>query len=89
LLRARDGSNNGLYQKTSVLRHSIPRLEPNKYAKIESITKEVFHLTNEYWLSYYVGSQIFDKKFIFVPDTIIEKNLTFIPELKAQGVLHD
>ncbi len=83
------GTNRGHEQKTSLLRHSIPTLEPGEYAKIEPISKEVFHLTNEYWLSYYVGNQIFDKKFIFVPDTIIEKNLTFIPELNAKGVLHD
>lgn len=83
------GSRNGHEQKTSLLRHAIPYLEPGMYAKIEPIDPAVFHLTNEYWVSYYIGDQIFDKKFIFVPDTIIEKNLTFIPELDAQGVLHD
>jgi hypothetical protein len=83
------GSRNGESQRTSLLRHAIPFLETGSYAKIESISPEVFHLTNEYWVSYYIGKQIFDKKFIFVPDTIIEKNLTFIPELNAQGVLHD
>ena len=83
------GNQNGEIQKTSLLRHSIPFLESGMHALIEPISKEVFHLTNEYWVSYYIGSKIFDKKFIFVPDTIIEKNLTFIPELDAQGVLHD
>jgi hypothetical protein len=82
------GKQNGETQKTSLLRHSIPFLESGMSAMIEPISKEVFHLTNEYWVSYYVGTKIFDKKFIFVPDTIIEKNLTFIPELNAQGVLH-
>jgi hypothetical protein len=83
------GSQNGESQKTSLLRHSIPFLDPGMHALIEPIQKTVFHLTNEYWVSYYIGNKIFDKKFIFVPDTIIEKNLTFIPELDAQGVLHD
>jgi hypothetical protein len=46
-------------------------------------------LNNEYWVSFYIGDKIFDKKFIFVPDTITEKNLTFIPELEQYGVLHD
>jgi hypothetical protein len=82
------GKQNGETQKTSLLRHSIPFLELAMSAMIEPISKEVFHLTNEYWVSYYVGTKIFDKKFIFVPDTIIEKNLTFIPELNAQGALH-
>ncbi len=83
------GSTNGEDQKTSLLRHSIPFLEPGMHALIEPIDQSVFHLNNEYWVSYFVGSQIFDKKFIFVPETISEKNLTFISELNAQGVLHD
>lgn len=76
-------------QKTSTLRHAIPYLDPGMYAKVENIQPEVFHLTNEYWLSYYIGNQIFDKKFLFVLDSIIEENLVEIPELRAKGVLHD
>lgn len=76
-------------QKTSLLRHSIPYLEPGMHALVEPIDPSVFHLTNEYWVSYFINDQIFDKKFIFVPETITEKNLTFITELNAKGVLHD
>ena len=76
-------------QKTSLLRHSIPYLEAGMHALVEPIDPSVFHLTNEFWVSYFINEQIFDKKFIFVPDTIIEKNLTFIAELNTQGVLHD
>lgn len=39
-------------------------------------------------MSYYIGSQIFDKRFVFVPDTIKEDNLMFIKELAMEGVLH-
>ena len=83
------GSKKGQEQKTSTLRHAIPLLEPGMYAKIESIQPDVFHLTNEYWLSYYIGDQIYDKKFLFLPDSIVEENLVEIPELGAKGVLHD
>ena len=83
------GEKDGEEQKTSTLRHAIPFLEPGMYAKIETIQSAVFHLTNEYWLSYYIGDQIYDKKFLFVPDSIVEDNLVEIPELGAQGVLHD
>jgi hypothetical protein len=48
----------------------------------------VFHLNNEYWLSYYIGRDVHDKRFIFVPDSICEENLIFIKELETQGVLH-
>jgi len=76
-------------QKTSILRHMIPYLDSNEYALIEPIDESVFHLNNEYWVSYYIDKQVYDKKFIFVPDTIIEANLTYIEELQLHGVLHD
>ncbi|MEJ0054514.1 MAG: hypothetical protein WDN75_02030 [Bacteroidota bacterium] len=57
-------------------------------ALIEPIDSGVFHLNNEYWVSYYIGPQIYDKRFVFVPDTIREENLTFIKELDREGVLH-
>ena len=83
------GVKDKLKQKTSLLRHAIPFLDPGMYALVEPIDPSVFHLTNEYWVSYFIEGQIFDKKFVFVPETITEKNLTFITELNAKGVLHD
>ena len=76
-------------QQTSTLRHMIPYLEPGMYALIEPIDESVFHLNNEYWVSYFINGQVYDKKFIFVPDSIIEDNLTFIEELDMKGILHD
>ena len=74
--------------QSSTLRHSIPFLEANEYAKIESIFEEVFHICNEYWVSYYVEDKIFDKKFIFLPNTISKENFVFIEKLSKKGVLH-
>lgn len=83
------GSKNGEDQQTSVLRHHFPVLPALDYVLIEPIDPAVFHLNNEYWISYYVEGQIFDKKFIFVPDSIIEKNLIYISELEMEGILHN
>ena len=76
-------------QKTSILRHMIPELPANDHALIEPIDESVFHLNNEYWVSYFLHGQVFDKKFIFLPDSIVDENLTFIEELKMKGILHD
>ena len=76
-------------QKTSILRHMVPFLEPGDVALIEPIDESVFHLNNEYWVSYYIDGQVYDKKYIFLPDSIIEENLTAIEELKMKGILHD
>lgn len=83
------GDKNGQEQKTSVLRHMIPKIESGEYALIEPISEDVFHLTNEYWVSFFINGQLYDKKYIFVPETIIKDNLSYIPELKLQGVLHE
>lgn len=83
------GEKENEVQKTSTLRHMIPYLEPGMYALIEPIDESVFHLNNEYWVSYFINQQVYDKKFIFVPDSIIEENLTFIEELDLKGILHD
>lgn len=81
------GQKAGEDVKTSILRHSIGDIAPRSFALIELIDEEVFGLTNEYWLSYYIDSQIYDKKFIFLPESIIETNMIRIPLLNMPGVM--
>jgi predicted DNA-binding protein (MmcQ/YjbR family) len=76
-------------QKTSTLRHFFAELQPGEHQVVESIMPDVFHLNNEYWVSYYIDNQIFDKKFIFVPDSITEQHLVRVPTLGGlEGILH-
>lgn len=75
-------------QRTSTLRHFLDTVPAEGFAMVEPIDSALFHLNNEYWVSYYVGTQIFDRRFVFVPDSICEANLTFIKELTMEGVLH-
>ena len=82
------GEKEGEQQRTSTLRHFLETVPPNSSALVEPIDSNLFHLNNEYWVSYYVGKQIYDRKYVFVPDTICEANLTFIKELEMEGVLH-
>jgi len=82
------GERDGEPQRTSILRHFLDTILPHSATLIEPIDPSLFHLNNEYWVSYYVGSQIFDKRFVFVPDSIREENLSFIKELEMEAVLH-
>jgi hypothetical protein len=82
------GERNGEQQMTSTLRHFLETVPANSTALVEPIDPAVFHLTNEYWVSYYVGREIFDKRFVFVPDAITEENMIYIEELNMNGVLH-
>lgn len=81
------GLKNGEEVKTSILRHSIGDVDSGDFALIEMIDEQVFGLTNEYWLSYYIDGQIYDKKFIFLPESIVESNLTRIPVVNKPGVM--
>jgi hypothetical protein len=73
--------------KTSTLRHSLEVLLPNEAAKIEPIMEEVFGLANEYWVSFWVNDVMYDKKFVFLPETINPDKMKFIPVLGSKGVM--
>lgn len=81
------GEKDGKQVKTSLLRHFIGDLASHAYAGVEAIDTQVFGLTNEYWLSYYINKEIFDKKFIFLPESIVEGNMIRIPILNKPGVM--
>lgn len=84
------GEKNEEKQKTSTLRHFFTQIEPGDHQLIETIMPNVFHLYNEFWVSYFIDKQIFDKKFIFVPDSIVEDNLVPVPALGGlEGILHE
>ncbi len=82
------GEKDGAPQKTSILRHYLQTVPAHSTALIEPIDKNVFHLNNEYWVSYYIGNKIYDKRFVFVPDSIGDDNLTFVKELGLDAVVH-
>lgn len=81
------GEKDGKPVKTSTLRHFIGDVAANHFAGIEAIDPEVFGLTNEYWLSYYIDNTIYDKKFIFLPESIVDFNLIKIPLLNKPGIM--
>jgi hypothetical protein len=81
------GHYEGRDVKTSILRHLIGNIDPKDYAKIEPIMDNLFGLSNEFWVSFYKDSHMYDKKYIFLPETICEENMTVIPVLNKRGVM--
>ncbi|MBC7862953.1 MAG: hypothetical protein IAF38_08250 [Bacteroidia bacterium] len=73
--------------KTSTLRFFFEEIPAESFVVVEPIMPEVFSLNNEYWLSFYIGEEIQDKKYIFLAESIIEKNLVKIPLVNLKGVL--
>lgn len=81
------GSYKGESVKTSTLRQYLGTIEGNSFMQVEAIQKKVFGLNNEYWVSFYIGKEIFDKQFIFLPETITEEYFTAIPLINERGVM--
>lgn len=81
------GEVEGRQVKTATLRWFFGDVEPGQACKIEEMTAEVSMITNEFWVSYYIGSEIFDKKYVFVLDTLSRDYLVHIPVLNSMGVL--
>lgn len=73
--------------KTATLRHCLEVLLPNEAAKIEPIVEEVFGISNEYWVSFWVDGVMYDKKFVFLAESINDSNIKTIPLLGAKGVI--
>lgn len=81
------GEVNSEKVETSQLRHFVEELPANSYVKIEPIMENLFGLNNQYWVSFYIGRQIYDKKYVFLPETIQKQNLTSLPLMDRKGVL--
>lgn len=81
------GSINEEMVKTSTLRHFLDDIEPNAFVKFEPIMESLFGINNEYWVSFFVDNVMYDKKYVFLPETIKEENFILIPHINKPGVM--
>ncbi len=73
--------------ETSTLRHYLGDVPANASIKFEGLSGELIHLDNEFWVTFFKGDYLFDKKYVFVREVIKEENYVNIPFLDKQGVL--
>ena len=82
-----ENANTGERVKTSTLRHCLEIMLPNEAAKIEPIMEDVFGLANEFLVSFWVNDVMYDKKYVFLPETISASKMKEIPVLGKKGVM--
>lgn len=70
-------------RKTSTLRHLVGTVGEQSVAKVEPVSPEVFSFYNEFWVSYYIINEVFDKKFIIAP--FQEFEIEEIEEIELSG----
>ncbi|PHI19876.1 hypothetical protein CEQ90_10815 [Lewinellaceae bacterium SD302] len=80
------GLVDGREKETATLRHFVEELDAKSSHLVEPIQTAIFGITNEYWLSYNVGTEMLEKKFIFLPNTIAATALCKIDVLEREGV---
>jgi hypothetical protein len=81
------GTIAGEMKKTSLLRHAYVEVPAQSAIKIEMIADDVLSLHNEFMVTYFIESNLFDKKFIFKANSINENIANEIPVLLKEGVL--
>ncbi|WP_424003429.1 hypothetical protein [Maribacter sp. IgM3_T14_3] len=72
--------------KTSVMRHAIGVVEPKSFKKIEVVQEDVLALNNEFYVTYYADSKLYEKRFVFEQNTVNENNLVTIPFIEKDGI---
>ena len=81
------GTIAGEMKKTSLLRHAFAEIPEVSVAKIELIEKSVLALNNEFMVTFFIGNTLYDKKFIFLPETIKSDYFTNVPLINKKGVM--
>jgi hypothetical protein len=81
------GKINNKQKKTTSFSHFLGNIDEKSYKKVEHINKSVVGLTNEFFLTFYKDGLIYDKKYIFLPESLISKNKTKLPLIRSKGIM--
>ena len=81
------GTIDGEMKKTSLLRHAFQHVPSVSVVKVEMIEKSVLELNNEFMVTYFIGSTLYDKKFIFRKNSISDEATEEVPILFVEGVI--
>jgi len=82
-----ENKSTGEQIKTSILRHTLGDVKANSFAKIEPIIENVFGLNNEYLISFFIANQMYDKKYVFLAESVSSTHLIQVPLINKLGVL--
>lgn len=81
------GTLDGEMKQTSLLRHAFAQIPKVSAAKVEMIEKSVLRLNNEFMVTYFIGTTLYDKKFIFKAQSITPDYVEEVPILFVDGVI--
>ncbi len=74
-------------RKTSLLRHGIGTVQAKSSAKIEMLQEELLAMNNEFAVTFFADSKLYEKKYIFRKNTINENAFQDLPVMDQKGIL--
>ena len=81
------GMLDGEMKKTSLLRHAFLKVPSVSVVKIELLEKNVLLLNNEFMVTFFIGTTLYDRKYIFKANSITPDYVEEVPILFVDGVI--
>ena len=81
-----DGKLEGVDKQTATLRFLLHDVPAKSYKPFEFLLPDSLKLSHRYWVSYYLGDSIFDKKFVYDP-SMADDDLMDIPVFGSPGIV--
>jgi hypothetical protein len=73
--------------KTSELRQFFEKIDAKSFVEVEMLTDELLGINNQFWVSYSFEGHLYDKKYVFLAESVQPDFFTDIPLLNTKGVL--
>jgi hypothetical protein len=81
-----EGKLEGKEKQTATLRFLLNDIPAESVKPFELLMPESLKISHRYWVSYYIGNRIFDKKFVYTPD-MYDEDLQDLPVFGSPGIL--
>ena len=81
------GTLDGEMKKTSLLRHAFVEIPAVSVVKVEMVEQSVLALNNEFMVTFFIDSTLYDKKYTFKANSINENAVEEVPILFVDGVI--
>jgi hypothetical protein len=81
-----EGKLQGIEKHTATLRFLLNDIPAESVKPFELLMPDSLKLSHRYWVSYYIGNRIFDKKFVYEP-AMYDDDLQDLPVFGSPGIL--
>ncbi len=81
------GTIDGEMRKTSLLRHGYIEVHADTAVKVEMIESSVLALNNEFMVTFFVGNTLYDRKYVFVANSLVKEAVSELPAIDREGIL--